>query len=63
MRSEHVISAQAHMRVAHVKPRSGGRSQNYMPPEAVDALKKADAAKAAVTQPSNSSSAVYPVTK
>ncbi len=32
------------MRVAHVKPRSGGRSQNYMPPEAKDALDKAQKA-------------------
>ena len=37
--------------------------ENYMPPEAVDALKKAEAAKAAATQPSNSPSAAYPVAK
>lgn len=37
--------------------------ENYMPPEAADALKKADAAKAASTQPGNNSSAAYPVTK
>lgn len=43
----HVISVQADMCVAHVKPRSGGRSQNYMPPEAADALMKAEAANAA----------------
>ena len=63
MRSEHVISAQANMRVAHVKPRSGGRSQNYMPPEAADALKKAEAAKTAAAQPGNTPSVAYPVTK
>jgi hypothetical protein len=42
-----VISAQADMGVAHVKPRSGGRSQNYMPPEAADAIKKAQNTQAA----------------
>ncbi len=39
----HVISAQADISIMHVKPISGGRSQNYMPPEAKDALKKAAA--------------------
>ncbi len=63
MRSGHVISAQANMRVAHVKPRSGGRSQNYMPPEAADALKKAEAAKASGAQPTGKPSAEYPVAK
>jgi len=47
MSRAHVISVQADMCVAHVKPRSGGRSQNYMAPEAADVLKKAEAAKAA----------------
>ena len=62
MRSGHVISAQA-MRVAQVKPRSGGRSQNCMPPEAADALKKAEAAKAAGAQPGNTPSAEHSVAK
>jgi hypothetical protein len=51
MSSWHVISA-------HVKPQSGGRSQNYMPPEAADALKKAATAKSAAA-----SSPEYPVAK
>jgi hypothetical protein len=63
MRSEHVISAQANMRLAHVKPRSGGRSQNYMPPEAADAIKKAEATKAAAGQQGASSSAEHPAAK
>ncbi len=46
MKFAYVISAQANMRLAHVKPRSGGWSQNYMPPEAKDALEKAQKAKA-----------------
>ena len=37
--------------------------ENYMPPEAADALKKAEAAKTAAAQPGNTPSAVYPVTK
>jgi len=37
--------------------------ENYMPPEAADALKKAEAAKAASAQPGSSSSAEYPVAK
>lgn len=37
--------------------------ENYMPPEAIDALKKAEAAKAAAAQPGNSSSAEHPVAK
>ena len=44
MSAKHVISAKAHMRAAHVKPRSGGRSQNYMPPEAADAIEQAQKA-------------------
>ena len=45
--SSHVISAEANVRAANVKPRSGGHSQNYMPPEAKDALDKAAKAQAA----------------
>jgi hypothetical protein len=41
MSAKHVISAQAHMHAVHVKPRSGGRSQNYMPPEAASAIEQA----------------------
>ncbi|HAF44336.1 MAG TPA: cytochrome c maturation protein CcmE [Gallionellaceae bacterium] len=37
--------------------------ENYMPPEAADALKKAEEAKAAAAQPGSSSSAEYPVAK
>ncbi len=37
--------------------------ENYMPPEAADALKKAETAKAAAEQPASSSSAEYPVAK
>jgi cytochrome c-type biogenesis protein CcmE len=37
--------------------------ENYMPPEAADALKKAEAAKAAATPISSGSSAEYPVAK
>ena len=44
MSAKHVASAKAHMRTAHVKPRSGGRSQNYMPPEAAHALEQAQKA-------------------
>jgi hypothetical protein len=36
----HVISAQADVRAAQVKPHSGGRRQNYMPPEAAHAVKE-----------------------
>ena len=46
MINRHDISVQANMRTEHVKTRSGGRNQNYMPPEATDALKKAEAANA-----------------
>ena len=44
MSAKHVISAQAHLRAAHVKPHSGGRSQNYMPPEAAHAVEQAQKA-------------------
>lgn len=37
--------------------------ENYMPPEAADALKKAEASKAAATPPNSGSSAEYPVAK
>ncbi len=37
--------------------------ENYMPPEATDALNKAEAAKAEAAQPSNGASAEYPVAK
>lgn len=37
--------------------------ENYMPPEAADALKKAEAAKASAEKPASSSSAEYPVAK
>lgn len=39
--SAHVISVEANVRAANVKPRSGGRSQNYMPPEAKHAIEQA----------------------
>jgi hypothetical protein len=41
MNAQHVIPAQANFGIAEVKPRSGGRSQNYMPPEAAQALEQA----------------------
>jgi hypothetical protein len=41
MNCTQVISAQADMRATHVKPRSGGRNQNYMAPEALRALEQA----------------------
>lgn len=37
--------------------------ENYMPPEAADALKKAETAQTAASQPSAVSSTKYPVTK
>ncbi len=37
--------------------------ENYMPPEAADAIKKAEAAKAAATQPGAGSPTAYPVAK
>jgi cytochrome c-type biogenesis protein CcmE len=45
MSSTHIVSAEANVRAANVKPQSGGHSQNYMPPEAKDALDKAAKAK------------------
>ncbi len=41
MISRHVISVQADCGAAAVKPQRGGRSQNYMPPEAAHAVKEA----------------------
>jgi hypothetical protein len=41
MNPRHVISAQAHVSAANVKPHRGGRSQNYMPPEAKHAVDQA----------------------
>jgi hypothetical protein len=46
----HVISAQANLGGAKVKPRSGGRSQNYMPPEAQHAVDEAHKAAKTVKQ-------------
>ena len=46
----HVISAQANIGAADVKPRSGGRSQNYMPPEAAHALEQAQKAQKTLAQ-------------
>ncbi len=40
MNTRHVISAEAKVRAAQVKPQ-GGRSQNYMPPEASHAVSEA----------------------
>ena len=48
--------------VFHAEEVLAKHDENYMPPEAVDALKKAEAAKTAAAQPSNGSPA-YPVTK
>lgn len=50
MKPRHVVPAQANVSEAHVKPRSGGRSQNYMPPEAAHALEQAQKAQATVVQ-------------
>jgi hypothetical protein len=44
MNMPEVISAQANVCAAKVKPRSGGRSQNYMPPEAKHAVEQAQKA-------------------
>jgi hypothetical protein len=45
-----VISVQANIGAADVKPRSGGRSQHYMPPEAAHALEQADKARKTLAQ-------------
>jgi len=44
------FSAQANIGTADVKPRSGGRSQNYMPPEAASALEQAAKAQQTVAK-------------
>jgi hypothetical protein len=41
MNMPEVISEQANVSVANVKPRSGGWSQNYMPPVAMHAVEQA----------------------
>jgi hypothetical protein len=45
MSNAYVISVRADMRATHVKSRSDGRSQNYMAPEAKQALDQAQKAK------------------
>lgn len=47
MSPRHVISAKANKSAANVKPRSGRRSQNYMPPEAKHAVDQAQKAQQA----------------
>lgn len=49
--------------VFHAEEVLAKHDENYMPPEAKDALKKAEAAKAAATQPGSSSAAYPPVDK
>ena len=49
--------------VFHAEEVLAKHDENYMPPEAADALKKAEAAKAAAAQPGSGSSAAYPVAK
>jgi hypothetical protein len=44
MNMPEVISEQANVSAANVKPRSGGWSQNYMPPEAKHAVEQAQKA-------------------
>lgn len=51
MNRGHVISVQPNIGDADVKPRSGGRSQNYMPPEAAHAVEQAQKAQATVVKP------------
>jgi hypothetical protein len=46
----HMVSAQANIGAADVKPRSGGRSQDYMPPEAAQALEQAAKAQKTLAQ-------------
>ncbi|MFZ5510969.1 MAG: hypothetical protein ACOZCP_13040 [Pseudomonadota bacterium] len=50
MNPRQVVSAQANLRAAQVKPRSGGRSQNYMPPEAAHAVEQAHKAAQSIKQ-------------
>ncbi len=49
--------------VFHAEEVLAKHDENYMPPEAADAVKKAQASKAATEQPASGSSAEYPVTK
>ena len=49
--------------VFHAEEVLAKHDENYMPPEAADALKKAEAAKAAAAQPGSRASAEYPVAK
>ncbi len=49
--------------VFHAEEVLAKHDENYMPPEAADALKKAEAAKAAAAEPGNVPSGAYPVTK
>ena len=49
--------------VFHAEEVLAKHDENYMPPEAADALKKAEAAKAAAAPPSSGSSTEYPVAK
>jgi cytochrome c-type biogenesis protein CcmE len=49
--------------VFHAEEVLAKHDENYMPPEALDAIKKAEAAKAAEAKPGNSSSAESPVAK
>ncbi len=49
--------------VFHAEEVLAKHDENYMPPEAADALKKAEAAKAAAARPGPGSSTDYPVAK
>ena len=49
--------------VFHAEEVLAKHDENYMPPEAADALKKAEAAKAATAQPGTSPAPNYPVAK
>jgi cytochrome c-type biogenesis protein CcmE len=49
--------------VFHAEEVLAKHDENYMPPEAADALKKAEAAKAAAAQSASSPSVAYPVAK
>ncbi|GAB1232111.1 hypothetical protein [Ferrigenium sp. UT5] len=58
MNGGHVISVQANLCAAQLKPQRGGRNQNQMPPEVAAAIKKAEAGKSG---DGNAPSAAYPV--
>lgn len=49
--------------VFHAEEVLAKHDENYMPPEAADALKKAKAAESAATQPGNGASPAYPAAK